>query len=296
MKTGYLAPEGFEEELERELEGVVSRFGRLFIADGPPQKVYWVQDVWFDPEIIPFSSVSEAARLLKERQKLWAYLPYQNIRRALLIKDKLAYFAPKPLPFPAPLPTSPLGSWTLIDANTLLAAAHCQTPFALGEVHFQENKRVPSRAYLKLWEFFLRTGFSPQPNEHCLELGASPGSWSWVLQGLGARVTAVDKAPLDPAIAVLPRITFLKKDAFSLNPDDFPDVDWVFSDLICAPEKLYAWLLPWLEAKPNTRFVCTLKFLGAADREVIEKFAKIDKSGICHLFHNKHELTWYRQG
>lgn len=290
MKTGYLAPEGLEEELERELKSVIRRYGRLLIAEGPPQKAYWAQDVWYNVEELTFTSISDAAEQLKRRQKLWSHLPYQAFRRAHLIQEKLAYFAPKPLPFPAPLPKSPLGSWTLIDEHTLIAAAHCQSPFALGEVHFQENKIPPSRAYIKLWEFFTRSGKMPQAGDHCLELGACPGSWSWVLQQLGAHVTAVDKAPLDPSIASLPHITFLKKDAFSLKPDDFPNTQWVFSDLICTPEKLYAWLLPWLEH--DIHFVCTLKFQGVADPQIIQKFAAI--GDICHLFHNKHELTWSR--
>ena len=35
MRTGYLAKEGQEQELEKELQGVVGRFDRLFIAKGP---------------------------------------------------------------------------------------------------------------------------------------------------------------------------------------------------------------------------------------------------------------------
>ncbi len=292
MKTGYLAKEGLEYELEKELEGIIKCYGRLFIAEGPPQNAYWAQDVWYDPEEMTFSSISEGANLLKARQKLWSHTPFQNLRRAHLIQEKLAYFSPKPLPFPAKPPETPLGAFTLIDANTLIAAPRCKSPFAQGEVHFQESKAPPSRAYLKLWEIFTLTGKMPKPKEHCLELGACPGSWTWVLQSLGAKVTAVDRAPLDPAVASLSNITFLKKDAFSLKPEDYPDVEWVFSDLICAPEKLYAWLLPWLESQ--RRFVCTLKFQGEADREIIRKFAAIDGSHICHLFHNKHELTWWR--
>lgn len=174
----------------------------------------------------------------------------------------------------------------------MIASAHSKSPFALGEVHFHEDKTPPSRAYLKLWEAFLRTQRVPSKGEECLELGASPGSWTWVLQGLGLKVTAVDKAPLADHIQALPNVTFLKKDAFSLKPTDFPEVTWVFSDLICTPEKLYSFVMNWLELSPSTRFVCTLKFLGDADFEIVDRFAKIKGSEIIHLYHNKHELTW----
>src|SRR5262249_2658315 len=151
--------------------------------------------------------------------------------------------------FPAPLPKTPLGSWTLLDDNTLLCSPRCSSPFAHGEIAFFETKEPPSRAYLKLWEFFTRVGKQPGKDETCLELGASPGSWTWVLQQLGAHVIAVDRASLE--ITNLDRVTFLKKDAFSIAPEDYPEVTWVFSDLICYPEKLFEWVQPWLKKNVN---------------------------------------------
>ncbi len=65
----------------------------------------------------------------------------------------------------------------------------------------------PSRAYLKLWEALVRFGRWPAPGDRCLDLGASPGGWTWVLAKLGANVTAVDKAPLAPAVAAMPGVT-----------------------------------------------------------------------------------------
>jgi hypothetical protein len=43
----------------------------------------------------------------------------------------------------------------------------------------------------------------PQPSEFCVDLGSSPGGWTWVLQKLGARVLSVDKAALDPSVAMV---------------------------------------------------------------------------------------------
>jgi len=169
----------------------------LIIADGAPQNVHWVQNIWYDPQIIPFQSISDAAKKLRALQKLWAFYPYHNVRRGEHIASQLAYFSPKPLSFPSIAPKAPLGSWTLLDANTLLASPHCSSPVAHGEWRFQESKIPPSRAYLKLWEFFTRIGKMPKAGETCLEIGASPGSWTWVLQQLGAKVIAVDRAPLD---------------------------------------------------------------------------------------------------
>jgi 23S rRNA (cytidine2498-2'-O)-methyltransferase len=291
-RTGYLAPEGLEEALHRELKHVIARYGRLFLAEGPVQNVHWVQNIWINPQTIPFHSIKDAARLLRSFHGLWAYYPNTSIRRGELIAQSLPYFSPKPLSFPSPLPTAPLGSWTLLDENTLLCSPQCSSPFAHGEVKFLETKEPPSRAYLKLWEFFTRVGKWPREKDQCLELGASPGSWTWVLQRLGAELLAVDRAPLDPNIAKLAGVSFLKKDAFSLSPEDLPDVKWIFSDLICYPDKLFEWIQPWL--KKDVHLVCTLKFQGSGDYDAIEKFEQIEGSSIHRLFHNKHELTWCR--
>lgn len=284
MQTGYLAPEGLEEELIAELTGIQAQYGRLILAEGAPQKVHWAQNIWHDPQIISFQSLSEAAKKLRQLQKLWAFYPYHLIRKGKLISEQLPFFAPKPLPFPAEIPKAPLGSWMLLDETTLLASPHCSSPFAHGEVHFQETKVPPSRAYLKLWEAFTRIGCKPKPGDLCLDLGASPGSWTWALQELGARVIAVDRSPL----ALEAPHTFLKGDAFSLEPKDLPKLNWIFSDLICYPEKLFQWLEKWHTF--DIRFICTLKFQGKADPSIIQKFES--KGKILRLFHNKHELTW----
>jgi 23S rRNA (cytidine2498-2'-O)-methyltransferase len=294
--TGYLAPLDLQANLRNELKNILFEYDRLIIAEGPPQTAYWAQNIWFDPQIIHFTSISDAAKKLKDLQKLWSLYPYKNIRRATLISEKLPYFSAKPILFPSSVPKTPLGSWTLLDENTLLASPHCSSFFAQGEVYFQESKAPPSRAYLKLWEALTRIGIVPQPNEVCLEVGASPGSWTWVLQQLGCSVIAVDRALLDPSISILPNITFMKKDAFSLKPTDFSKLDWIFSDLICYPEKLLLWINQWLDLNEKMNFVCTLKFQGEPDQKIIKEFEKIEGGQIVHLFHNKHELTWVKIG
>jgi Predicted SAM-dependent methyltransferase len=59
-----------------------------------------------------------------------------------------------------------------------------------------------------------------------------------VLAKLGARVIAVDKAPLDPAVAALPGVEIRQASAFALDPAEIGPVDWLFSDVICYPARL----------------------------------------------------------
>jgi 23S rRNA (cytidine2498-2'-O)-methyltransferase len=295
--TAYLAAKGYVDELAEELGAVDRSHGRLLIAPGPPRSAAWAANVWLDPQKIPVASISDAAAKLRAIQRNWAVYAPRLYRRASLIQEQLPKVSAKPLLFGAPTPTAPLGSWTLLDAGTLLAAARCTSPFPNGEAHFVENRSgPPSRAYLKLWEALTWIGCRPQPGEKCLDLGSSPGGWSWALQQMGANVVSVDKAGLAPEIARLPGIEHRFESAFALDPRAVGPLDWLFSDVVCYPTRLLALVERWLAAGTCRRFVCTIKFQGGTDHETARRFAAIPESQLRHLFHNKHELTWINIG
>lgn len=290
--TAYLAPKGFEAQLEAELEGIIQRHGRLVVAAGPRQPAYWAQNVWLEPHAIQIQSIKDAARQLTAMQRNWWPLSLNWHRRTELIKAELPHVAAKPLPFPTVAPT-PLGSFVLLEPNLMLASPRCTSPFPNGEAAFQEyTVGPPSRAYLKVWEALTVLGKTPMPGERCLDLGASPGGWTWALARLGAAVVAFDRAELDPAVRAMPGVTEMRGDAFQATPDKVGPVDWLFSDVICYPEKLLAHVKLWLAAGAARNFVCTLKFQGEAHYDVIAAFAAIPGSRVFHLFNNKHELTW----
>jgi 23S rRNA (cytidine2498-2'-O)-methyltransferase len=295
--TAYLAAKGYVDELGEEL-GVVDRsHGRLLIASGPPRAAAWAVNVWLDPQEITISSISDAAAKLRAIQRNWAVYAPKLYRRASLIQERLPTVSARPLVFGVPAPTAPLGSWTLLNGGTLLAAARCASPFPNGEVHFVENRSgPPSRAYLKLWEALTLIGCRPGPGERCLDLGSSPGGWSWALQHMGANVVSVDKAGLAPGIARLPGIEHRFESAFALDPRTVGPLDWLFSDVVCYPARLLALVERWLDAGTCRRFVCTVKFQGRTDHEAARRFAAIPGSRLRHLFHNKHELTWIKIG
>ncbi|MGC2525536.1 MAG: SAM-dependent methyltransferase [Stellaceae bacterium] len=293
--TAYLAADGHVDELAQEL-GVVERVhGRLLLAPGPPRPAAWAANVWLDPQRIPIASISDGAAQLRAIQRNWAvYAPVLH-RRAVLIQQQLPKVSARPLVFGEPPPSAPLGSWSLLDAGTILAAAHGTSSFPNGEVQFVEDRAgPPSRAYLKLWEALTVIGQRPQPGEICLDLGSSPGGWSWALQQMGAHVVSVDKAPLAPEIAGLPGIEHRRESAFALDPYALGPVDWLFSDVVCYPQRLFALVERWLAAGTCRRFVCTVKFQGATDHAAAGRFAAIPGSQLRHLHHNKHELTWIK--
>ena len=242
---------------------------------------------------VAIASISDAAAKLRTVQRNWTVYAPRLYRRAMLIQEQLPKVSARPLVFGSRPPAPPLGPWTLLDAGTMLMAPHCASPFPHGEIHFVEDRSgPPSRAYLKLWESLTLIERRPGPGEVCVDLGSSPGGWSWALQEMGARVISVDKAPLTPEIACLPGIEHRQESAFALDPRTVGLVDWVFSDVVCYPGRLLALIERWLAAGTCRNFVCTIKFQGPTDHETARRFAAIPGSQLRHLFHNKHELTW----
>ncbi|MGI4976635.1 MAG: SAM-dependent methyltransferase, partial [Janthinobacterium lividum] len=156
----------------------------------------------------------------------------------------------------------------------------------------------PSRAYLKLWEACAVWRDWPRAGQTCLDLGASPGGWTWAIASLGAGVVAVDRAPLADKVAAMPGVAMLRESAFALEPEAVAPVDWLFSDIIAYPERLLALVSRWIASGRVARVVCTVKFQGETDHAAAEGFAAIPGGRLVHLFHNKHELTflWRREG
>jgi 23S rRNA (cytidine2498-2'-O)-methyltransferase len=284
--TGYLAADGFVPELVAELGDVAAVHGRLVLAEGPRRPAAWTENVWLEPVKLPAASINAAAKALRSIQRDWTHYSFHLHRRAQLIVEQLPARKISPLTFPAAIPRRNVGMWMLLDERTILAARDT----TCREFEFVENHtEPPSRAYLKLWELFARLGVWPRAGEQCVDLGACPGGWTWVLAGLGARVMAVDKAPLESRVAKMPGVECRQESAFGLKPWT---VDWMFSDVICEPSRLLKMVERWLPVAKN--LVCTLKFKGASDHVTARAFAAIPDSRLVHLRHNRHELTWFR--
>ena len=295
----YLAPQGFDAELFEELSRkglhVLFRKERLVGTREGPAHVVWAQNVWLDPCFIPITSIATGASALKAIQRNWVLHATGEYRRAALIQESLPPVRPRPHVFGTPPPAAPLGSWTLWNRELMLASSRSSSPFPNGEAHFAEDRTAPpNRAYLKLWEAFTRIGRMPGPGDLCLDLGSSPGGWTWVLAGLGARVFSVDKAPLAPHIAAHPLVETCRGSAFSLEPRFTGNVSWLFCDVACYPERLYSLVRRWIDSGIHAHMVCTVKFAGKTDFDALDCFLNISESMCMHLFVNKHEVTWIK--
>ncbi len=154
---------------------------------------------------------------------------------------------------PAPLP------WQL---------RRCIWPFVKGEVPVASDKAAPSRALAKLVEAEQRLGLRIAVDELCVDLGASPGSWSYVALSRGARVTAVDRSPLREDLMANPNLTFHQGDAFKFLPET--PVDWLLCDVIAAPERSVELVLDWVRERRCRKFIVTIKFKGHGDYAKLE--------------------------
>lgn len=279
-----------------------ARYGQLlYYEDFPDLKgvyPYWARTVMLEPFFLNFKTIGEAANNLKEIQRNWAPYQYTCFRRAQLIQEKLPYINLKDRKFPVKIPQSPIGLYTLIDENNLIASAKTTSYLPAGSLPFiEDHKNPPSRAYLKIQESLTMANLLngtplPDSNSRCFEAGACPGGWTWVLINLGAQIYAVDRAELAPELMSNPLVKFQAHDAFTLKPEEIGPIDWLFSDVICYPERLFEWINMWLKYNPNLNMICTIKMQGSINWTLIQQFADIPGSKIVHLNYNKHELTW----
>lgn len=165
--------------------------------------------------------------------------------------------------------------------------------FPGGEVEVAPDTAPPSRAFAKLVEAERRLGRTMAPGETCVDLGASPGGWTFVALAHGARVTSVDRAPLRDDL--MRRVTFVKGDALKYRPP--APVDWLICDVITEPQRAVVLLLEWLRRGDARWFIVTIKLRGD-DHAILDVLkrelpALAEEWSLTHLCANKGEACAY---
>lgn len=295
--TVYQAPHEFAHELRRELTHfslpIVRECGSLFVVEAPARELTWAEWTWENADIVPAPSIGAATKALKAKSRLWQPVSMAEHRRTQLIAESIGTVKEKLISF-GEVPAWPrFGAFSLLSREELLLSTECSPSAPLGRYNFVETNEPPSRAYLKLWEALTRAEKFPKLGDKCLDLGSSPGGWTWVLAKLGAEVLSVDRAALAPALSKFKTITWEKGDAFQYGPKRVGKLDWLVSDVICYPEKLFEFVSEWVESGQCQNFICTIKFQGEADPAWPERFRGLG-GRVIHLSHNKHEVTWIK--
>jgi 23S rRNA (cytidine2498-2'-O)-methyltransferase len=168
-------------------------------------------------------------------------------------------------------------------------------PWPAGSAPVALDRAPPSRAYQKLEEAFAWLGAAPTTGQTCVDLGGAPGGWALTALKRGARVTAIDRAPLEPPAAGHPHLTAIIGNAFTFEPPQ--PVDWLLCDVVCEPARTLALLTRWLDQRWCRALVVTVKFKGRdgysilADVEPLFARAGWRFARTKQLLHNKNEVT-----
>jgi 23S rRNA (cytidine2498-2'-O)-methyltransferase len=172
----------------------------------------------------------------------------------------------------AGLPSALLVQLALVGRSSLLVSAAYRRALPAGGVDLArwpagnapivEDRAAPSRAYRKLEEAFAWLDEAPSPGQTCVDLGGAPGGWAWTALKRGARVTAVDRAPLAPPAAGHPGLKMVIGNAFTFRPP--APVDWLLCDVVCEPPRTIALLESWMAGGLCRRLIGTVKFKGTS--------------------------------
>jgi 23S rRNA (cytidine2498-2'-O)-methyltransferase len=259
------------------------------------QNLIWAQDIWMNCQSFTVSSMNQAIDLIKKYKYIGCYYPLVKNNFGASVSKKIRNLNLKRITYQYQHPFNfKFTAWTMID-NKLIISEQTQKRFPFGWHEFNEDKMTPpNRAYLKLWELLTVYNIPLTKNDVAIEVGSSPGGWTWVLSSLINKIYSIDRAPLSEKISKIKNIQHFETDAFKLGPENYPDATWFFSDLICTPDKIYETILFWMRHSPIQNYICTIKFKGDYQADDLKKFLDIEHSQIIHLYHNKNEVTWIR--
>lgn len=183
------------------------------------------------------------------------------------------------------------GGWLIGESKF----ANAISPFVAGRARMRIEKDKPSRAARKVEEALHWMGIAPGSGEVCVDLGAAPGGWSWVLLEKRARVIAIDPAELRDDVAKHRGLKHVKASAFQYEPDE--QVDWLFCDMAWRPLEAAQLLAKWGRRKWARVLVANLKLPMKQKHKMVEELRAIVNGGgwkrvrTRQLYHDRDEIT-----
>jgi 23S rRNA (cytidine2498-2'-O)-methyltransferase len=177
----------------------------------------------------------------------------------------------------------------------VIASDVALTRAAGGRARMRLSGPFPSRAARKIEEAFSWLGMSPGPGELCVDLGAAPGGWSWVLLERRARVIAVDPARMDEKLQSDKRLRHVQGDAFKFTPSE--PADWLFCDMVWRPIEVARMLGRWARQRNTRMLVSNFKLPMKRKIEMLQEIkSTLSESGFTsirtrQLYHDRDEIT-----
>jgi 23S rRNA (cytidine2498-2'-O)-methyltransferase len=183
----------------------------------------------------------------------------------------------------------------LADADVDAAA-----PWPGGIPRLKFPKDAPSRSTLKLEEALLVL-LTPgererwlKPGMTAVDLGASPGGWTWQLTNRSMRVTAIDNGPMDKALLQSGIVTHLREDGFRYRPRRA--VDWLVCDMVEQPRRIATLIAGWLGDGACRYTIFNLKLPMKKRFEEVNLCMDIVRAAASdvrarQLYHDREEIT-----
>lgn len=176
----------------------------------------------------------------------------------------------------------------------------------MGIVRLRMPAAAPSRSALKLAEALLEFFDERErekrfaPGMTAVDLGASPGGWTWQLVQRHMRVTAVDNGAIDPALLESGQVKHRREDGFHYRPPE--PVDWMVCDMVESPSRIARLAASWVAQGWCAASIFNLKLPMKKRWEEVERCrALIDEAlggrgyflRVKQLSHDREEVTAY---
>ncbi|HWH41713.1 MAG TPA: 23S rRNA (cytidine(2498)-2'-O)-methyltransferase RlmM [Usitatibacter sp.] len=183
-----------------------------------------------------------------------------------------------------------------------LSSVDNSSRWPMGIARLRMPSGSPSRSTLKLAEAFMEIvgARSFEPGTTAVDLGASPGGWTWQLVQRGFMVTAVDNGPMDAALLDSGQVRHRRDDGFHYRPPE--PVAWMVCDMVESPSRIAHLVSRWLVQGWCREAVFNLKLPMKKRWEEVERCrAIIDEAlggggyylRLKQLYHDREEITGY---
>jgi 23S rRNA (cytidine2498-2'-O)-methyltransferase len=165
---------------------------------------------------------------------------------------------------------------------------------------------APSRSTLKLEEAILHFLGKTEQEEWlrdgktAVDLGASPGGWTWQLVKRGMMVTAIDNGAMDSKLMGTGAVEHLRVDGFRYLPER--PVNWLVCDMIEKPARIAELMARWLAGGHAERAIFNLKLPMKKRYEEVQHCLDIIHDvmrntpyyvEVKQLYHDREEVTAY---
>lgn len=197
----------------------------------------------------------------------------------------------------------------LLDSRHLFIGAappDNSAPWPMGIPRLKMPAQAPSRSTLKLDEalqiFVPKAAQAKRlaPGMRAVDLGASPGGWTWQLARRGLLVTAIDNGPMAESVMATGLVEHLRADGFVYRPPR--PVDWLVCDMVENPLRVAALVGDWLAAGLCREAVFNLKLPMKKRYQAVKDCLdgirrRLEQAGLRYelqckqLYHDREEVT-----